>query len=268
MKPKSPPRQDQNELFTTRLDSFIDHTHPLVRLAGKIDWAGLEDKVAPAFADTGRPAVPVRFMVGVLILKSVYDLSDEQVFERWVYDPYFQHFTGEEFFQHEVPHERSGLSHWRKRLGPDFVDVLVQESLRIALELGVLKGRDLERVTVDTTVEPKNVKFPTDANLLYTALVALTAQGRRAGLKLRQSYVRVGKRAQIMAQRYAHAKQMGWMPAFSEGIVMCQVCGVTATQRRGKHPWKRLPSSELIWQRMCFSCMGRQLTDLLCSARS
>jgi len=207
MKPKSPPSQDQNELFTVRLEAFIDHTNPLVRLAREIDWTGLEDKVAPSFADTGRPGTPVRFMVGVLILKSVYNLADEQVFERWVYDPYFQHFTGEEFFQHEVPHERSGLSHWRKRLGPDFVDALMQESLRIAVKVGVLTGRDLERVTVDTTVQPKNVKFPTDATLVYTALVALTAQARTAGLKLRQSYVRVGKRAQIMAQRYAHAKQ-------------------------------------------------------------
>ena len=32
-------------------------------------------------------------------------------------DPYFQYFTGQEFFQHAFPHERSNLSHWRKRLG-------------------------------------------------------------------------------------------------------------------------------------------------------
>jgi Transposase domain (DUF772) len=52
------------------------------------------------------------------LLKHIYGLSDEGVCERWVYDPYFQYFTGEEFFQHEFPHERSDLSHWRKRLGP------------------------------------------------------------------------------------------------------------------------------------------------------
>lgn len=207
MKPKSPSRQSQDDLFKRRLVDFIDHENPLFLLAEKIDWPGLNEKVAPCFSDTGRPAVPSRFMIGVLILKSVYNLSDEAVFERWVYDPYFQHFTGEEFFQHAIPHERSGISHWRKRLGPDFVDALLQESLRIALETGALKGRDLERVTVDTTVEPKNVKFPTDANLLYTALVKLGVQARQAGLKLRQSYVRVGKQAQIMAQRYSHAKQ-------------------------------------------------------------
>ena len=101
-------------------------------MAEKIDWPGLNEKVAPCFSNEGRPAVPSRFMIGVLILKSVYYLilksvyylSDEAVFERWVYDPYLQHFTGEEFFQHAIPHERSGISHWRKRLRPDFVNTL------------------------------------------------------------------------------------------------------------------------------------------------
>jgi IS5 family transposase len=207
MKPRSSPDPSQDDLFKTRLEAFINPKHPLVRLTREMDWDAIEGQVAPLFADEGCPAVPSRFMVGILILKAVYDLSDEDVFERWVYDPYFQHFTGEVFFQHKAPHERSGLSHWRKRLGPDFVDTLIQESLRIAHGSGALKGRDLERVTVDTTVQPKNVKFPTDAGLLYTALKALGVEARRAGIKLRQSYVRVGKTAQIKAGRYAHAKQ-------------------------------------------------------------
>jgi IS5 family transposase len=84
------------------------------------------------------------------------------VCERWVYDPYFQFFTGEEFFQHEFPHERSDLSHWRKRLG-DRLELLLAESLRVAHASGALRTQDLKRVTVDTTVQPKNVSFPTDA---------------------------------------------------------------------------------------------------------
>lgn len=99
------------------------------------------------------------------------------------------------------------MSHWRLWLGPDFLDALIQESLRIVHKSGVLKGGHLKRVSVDTTVQPKNVKFPTDANLLYTAIVQLGALARSAGIKLRQSYVQVAKRAQIMAQRYDHAKQ-------------------------------------------------------------
>ena len=105
----------------------------------------------------------------MLLLKHTYGLSDEQVWDRWVHDPYFQYFTGEAFFQHELVHERSGLSHWRKRVG-DHLDILLQETLRLAHDTGALKKSDLARVTVDTTVQPKNITFPTDAKLLETAI--------------------------------------------------------------------------------------------------
>src|SRR5437867_9749785 len=115
--------------------------------------------------------------------------------ERWVYDPYFQHFTGEEFFQHEFPHERSDLSHWRKRLG-NKLELLLAESLRVAHESGALRTKDLARVT-----------FPTDAKLLHAAIKGLTRLARKHGVRLRQSYLRIAKRAAMMAGRYAHAKQ-------------------------------------------------------------
>ena len=145
-------------------------------------------------------------MLGLLILKHMYGLSDEEVCARWVESPYFQHFAGETFFQHELKHERSGLTHWRNRLG-DKLEALLAESLRVAHDSGALETRHLERVTVDTTVQPKNVTHPTDAKLMYKAVVKLGAMARKHGVPLRQSYIRVGKRAQIMAQRYAHAKQ-------------------------------------------------------------
>jgi len=148
----------------------------------------------------------VRFMIGMFLLKHIYALSDEQLWERWVHDPYFQYFTGETFFQHELPRERSGLSHWRKRIG-DKLEILLQESLRIAEDSGALTKRDLARVTVDTTVQPKNVAFPTDAKLLETAIRQLAKQAKAEGVPLRQSYLRVARRAAMMAGRYAHAKQ-------------------------------------------------------------
>src|SRR3990167_8357717 len=130
---------------------------------------------------------------------------------RWVHDPYFQHFTGYEFFQHEFPHERSDLSHWRKRLG-DKLDLLLAESLRVAHQSGALRTRDLARVTVDTTVQPKNIAFPTDARLLHAAIKGLNRLARRHTVRLRQSYLRVAKRAAMMAGRYAHARQFNPPP--------------------------------------------------------
>jgi IS5 family transposase len=206
MRPKKHETTGSNDLFRARLDQIINLKHELVQLAGKIDWGFIDREIAPLYSDKGRPGIETRFVIGLLLLKHIYGLSDEGVCERWVHDPYFQHFTGEEFFQHEFPHERSDLSHWRKRLG-DKLEMLLAESLRVAHESGALRTRDLKRVTVDTTVQPKAVSFPTDAKLLHAAIKGLNRLARKHGVRLRQSYLRIAKRAAMMAGRYAHAKQ-------------------------------------------------------------
>ena len=206
MRPQKPKTTGEGDLFRARLEQIINMKHELVQLAGKIDWDWIDREIAPLYSDKGRPGIATRFVIGLLLLKHVYDLSDEGVCERWVFDPYFQHFTGEEFFQHEFPHERSDLSHWRKRLG-DKLEVLLAESLRVAHQTGALRTRDLKRVTVDTTVQPKAITFPTDAKLLHAAIKGLNRLTRRCGVRLRQSYLRIAKRAAMMASRYAHAKQ-------------------------------------------------------------
>ena len=121
----------------------------------------------------------------------------------WSRDSYYQYFTGERYFQHQVPHKRSG----RSRLGADCLDHLLKESLRVVHASGALGEKDMEAVSVDSTVQEKALRFPTDAQLLYTAIVRLGMQARGAGVKLRQSYVRIGRRALIMVGRYGHARQ-------------------------------------------------------------
>lgn len=206
MRPRKTKQSGSGDLFRARLDQIINMDHELVRLAGKIDWEWIDAELADRFSDKGRPATETRFMVGLLILKHMFGLSDEGVCERWVYDPYFQHFTGEEYFQHAFPHERSGLTHWRGRIG-DKLELLLQESLRLAHDTGALKMDDLARITVDTTVQPKNVTHPTDAKLMLKAIEQLGGLATRHGVVLRQSYRRVAKRAALMAGRYIHAKQ-------------------------------------------------------------
>jgi IS5 family transposase len=205
MRPKKHATTGAGDLFRARLDQIINLKHELVQLAGKIDWDWLDGEIAPLYSDQGRPGIEARFVIGLLLLKHIFALSDEQVCERWVYDPYFQFFTGEEFFQHEFPHERSDLSHWRKRLG-DKLELLLAESLRVAHEAGALRTKDLARVTVDTTVQPKAISFPTDAKLLHAAIKGLNRLANKHRVRLRQSYLRIAKRAAMMAGRYAHAK--------------------------------------------------------------
>ena len=113
MRPKKHRTVGSNDLFRARLDQIINLKHELVLLAGKIDWDWIDGEIAPLYSENGRPGIETRFMIGLLLLKHIYGLSDEGVCERWVHDPYFQFFTGEEFFQHAFPHERSDLSHWR-----------------------------------------------------------------------------------------------------------------------------------------------------------
>ena len=206
MRPKRHETTGSGDLFRARLDQIINMKHELVQLAEKIDWAWIDSEIAPLYSENGRPGIETRFVIGLLLLKHIYGLSDDGVCERWVCDPYFQYFTGEEFFQHVFPHERSDLSHWRKRLGGK-LELLLAESLRVAHEVGALRTKDLARVNVDTTVQPKNITFPTDAKLLHAAILGLNRMAQKQGVRLRQSYLRLAKRAAMMAGRYSHAKQ-------------------------------------------------------------
>lgn len=208
-KPRKPQDTGQYDLYRSRLDSVIDMGHPLVKLAQAVGWDFLEEQFGAVYADgPGQPPLPMRLMAGLHILKHMRDLSDEGVCEAWLENPYFQYFTGEEFLQHRLPLDRSSMSNWRARMGEDRLKALVQESLHTAHKSKALRTRHLTEVVVDTTVQPKAVAHPTDAKLAYTAMVKLGALARKNGVKLRQSYVRVGKAALIMAGRYAHAKQM------------------------------------------------------------
>ena len=205
----SKPRGERHkDLFRPALEEIIDTSHPLVRLAGEIDWAFLDGRFGSVCrAGPGQPPLPTRLVAGLLILKHMHDLSDEVLCARWLENPYYQYLCGEESFQHKLPFERSSLTRWRQRLGADQLAALIQESLSVAHKTGALATKDLERVAVDTTVQPKNVAFPTDARLLHKAIVMLGRLARKHGVRLRQSYVRVAKRAALMAGRYAHAKQ-------------------------------------------------------------
>jgi IS5 family transposase len=208
MRPKERRESGQSDLLRSRLDAIIDIGHALVKLARTIDWSFLEQRFGAVYEDKpGRPPLPTRLMAGLAILKHTYNLSDEALCERWVENPYYQFFCGEEFFQHRLVFDRSSLTRWRQRMGEERLQALLQESLAVAAKTEAIKPSDLNRVIVDTTVQPKNVMFPTDARLLNRAREILVRLAQGCGIKLRQSYARVGKFALIKHQRYAHAKQ-------------------------------------------------------------
>ena len=208
MRPKERRETNEQDLFRSRLDQIIDLDHALVKLARAIDWRFLEERLGAVYTDQpGHPPLPTRLMAGLAILKHMHDLSDEALCEHWIENPYFQFFCGEELFQHRVVFDRSSLTRWRQRMGEEKLLALLQESPAVAARTEAMRPKDLARVIVDTTVQPKAAMFPTDAKLLNRARERLVRLTKKLGVDLRQSYRRVGKFALIKHQRYAHAKQ-------------------------------------------------------------
>ena len=197
----------KKDLFRERLEAIIDLGHPLVRLAGIVPWSRFDDAFGGFYRPIGRPAKPTRLMVGLHYLKHVHDLSDEEVVARWVENPYWQFFCGFDFFQHEAPIDASTMTRWRKRIGPQGLEEMLKASVGVALDTGVAKLSSLERVSIDTTVQPKAITHPTDSRLYWKALQILVRQAKRHGIALRQSHTRLAKAAMVRAGRYAHARQ-------------------------------------------------------------
>jgi len=179
-----------------------------VKLARSIDWRFLEQSFGAVYHDgPGHPPLATRLMAGLAILKHMHDLSDEALCDRWIENPYYQLFCGEEFFQHKLPFDRSSMTRWRQRMGEDKLVTLVQESLAAATRTDAAKPSDFSKLVVDTTAQPKAVAYPTDARLMHKARERLVRLARKHNVALRQSYSRVGKLALIKQSRYAHAKQ-------------------------------------------------------------
>jgi IS5 family transposase len=208
MGPKLADERTEHDLFRTELVNLIDQRHELVKLAQLIDWQAFADKWSPQFeSTTGRPALPTRLMAALLYLKHVYALSDDDVVERWRENPYWQHFSGERYFRHDLPCDPSSLVRWRQRIGEEGCEWLLAHSIEAATRAGVIKRGSLDTVVLDTTVQPKAIAHPTDSRLLNRAREQLVDAAQGAGIALRQSYARVGKAAEHQAGRYAHAKQ-------------------------------------------------------------
>ena len=207
MKPRKPPAE-QDDLLRARLVEMIDMRHELVKLAALIDWEVFEREWSEFFpSHTGRPATSPRLVAGLCYLQHAFALSDEAVVARWSENPYWQHFCGETFFQHRLPLDPSSLTRWRKRIGEEGVEWMLTQTIEAGKRAGMVKGNDLKRVTVDTTVMEKNIAHPTDAQLYEKARRKLVGLAREAGIGLRQNYNRLAPRLAGQVGRYAHARQ-------------------------------------------------------------
>ena len=193
----------QQDLFKTRLTDLINLSHPLVKLADELSWDKMESEFQDLYSDKGRPSIPIRKIAGLLLLKSMFNESDESVVERWIENPYWQYFTGEEFFQNRQPFDPSEFVHFRKRLKESGLEFLLSQT--VALHP---RAKFEKEVQIDTTVQEKNITFPTDAKLAKKVIDNCVKIAEKEGVKQRQTYKRVSKQHLRDAYFGHHPKRM------------------------------------------------------------
>jgi len=210
MKPKkSPQKNRQKDLFRPELMNMIDPAHALVTLARAVNWDRMDELFGKTYCpDNGRPGVSTRLMVSLHYLKYTHNLSDEDVVSAWVENPYWQYLSGMTFFEHKAPINPSSMTRWRSRIGEAGAEELLKETIDAGLRLKAVKPHQLKRVNVDTTVQEKEIRFPTDARLYDRARKRLVDAAKERDIKLRQNYNRKSKHLIAQQSRYAHARQM------------------------------------------------------------
>jgi transposase, IS5 family len=225
---------DVADLFRQPLVEMIDLRHPLAVLASRLPWAQIEAALAPHFARqaragcaiaqedlfgasvqvagagvavAGRPRLPLRLMASLLYLKHAYHLSDEALVERWAENVVWQHFSGMRFYQPRLPCDATQIGRFRAAIGEAGVEELLKATIDTAVTSKAVKPSELERVIVDTTVQEKAIAHPVDARLLEIARAKVVLMAKRAGIALKQTFVKEGKALRRKAGGYAHAKQ-------------------------------------------------------------
>lgn len=198
----SSPENNQNQFLMNNLAEMLDPRQSLYQLALKINWSVFEESFGKHYAHKGRPAKPIRLMVGLLILKQLYDLSDQEVVSQWTQNPYFQFFSGEQEFGWQLPCDPSELTHFRKRIG----SAGAQKILEVSVGIHNKKAMEKE-VIADTTVQEKNITFPTDSKLSRKIIENCIKMADDQGISLRRSYKRTVPRLMKAQHNSKHPRR-------------------------------------------------------------
>lgn len=196
------------QIFQNLFENNLDPRHPLLKLGDKIPWNHFEKEFGATYCDTkGRPHLPIRLMIGLLMLQHQHHLSDNQVVLQWRENPYWQAFCGYDCLQWNLPANSSSLVRFRKRIGVSGCQNIFDSLIKLALDVGFVEEKELDRVIVDTTVMEKNITHPTDSKLMERSISRLRSLSNQYEVQLKQSYKYVSKKAMRKSSRYAHAKQ-------------------------------------------------------------
>lgn len=207
MKPKAN-REVHRDLFREELVQMINLDHSLCLMAEQINWDLANDVIMGWFKSSdGRPAKPTRLIAGLFFLKQMFNVSDDDLPGRWVENPYWQYFCGEQYFQHEFPIHPTSMTKWRRRMSEADAEQLLALTIDLGLKTKAVKHSDFKRVNVDTTVQEKAVTYPTDSKLLQKAIDKLGKLCKETGLPIKQNYKHVSRKALFKVNNYARAQQ-------------------------------------------------------------
>ena len=196
-------KNNQPNLFHSQLRDMLDSNDALIALADTIHWELFEDSFEKYYSIEGRPAKPIRLMVGLLLLKQLKNLSDEEMIEQWKQNPYYQYFCGFHEFQIALPCHATDLVYFRKRIGKEGVEQIFTMSVN-------LHGKAVEekQVIIDTTVQEKNVTYPTDGKLAIKMIHQLLNIARIEEIQLRRTYMKEIKAHRIKLRFFRHPKKI------------------------------------------------------------
>lgn len=208
MTPKKSTTNHQEELFRAKLENIIDMSHELVKAAKMLNWEALESHFGATYCpNNGRPAINTRLMLGLQMLRCLHDISDEEVLSVWLQNPYWQYFCGMDYFQHKMPIDPSSMTRWRNRFGDAGVSTIAKALLDAMFDKKIITKSDFKKVTLDTTVQTKAVRYPTDIMLYDRQREHLVGFAKTEGIKLRQNYNEIAKSLIRRYSGYMHAKQ-------------------------------------------------------------
>jgi IS5 family transposase len=194
------PAEAQQSVFTPPLELMLNPNHEMVGLAKRLDWGDLERRFSGLYAESGRPSVPIRVMVSLVLLQRLKNVSDEEVVKQWVQNPYWQFFSGMTTFQWTIPCDPTELGKFRKRIGPEGAEQILAWSVGEHRQQNTVQA---SVVVIDTTVQEKNVMTPRDHKLYRRVIERLWSISGHEGILLRRSYRRT-VRKQIMKLRTAN----------------------------------------------------------------
>lgn len=224
----------QTSFFGTDLLLQLDSSDPLIQLSQAIPWSEFEDNFSKHYSkDIGAPSKPIRLMVGLLLLKQLENLSDEHLVLQFKQNPYYQVFCGLTAFSLDLPCDSTELVKFRNRIGKAGFEKIFSMSV-------ALHGKQTleDTVNIDTTVQEKNITYPTDAKLAIKIINRLNKVAKHHGIQQRRTYKKEVKGLRLQIRHFRHPKRRG--PAKKALKRLRTIAGILIRELR-----RRLPKYDL-----------------------